>query len=89
MSDFLKYCRLRSTVWRALKVGAVITPILTVINHFREITALELGLAFWLQVAMTFVVPYCVSTYSSAMASIEEHSRTTENPQVPEGGGPP
>lgn len=75
MSDFLKYCFQRSTVFRSLKVAAVITPILTVINHFREIAALELGLLFWLQVAMTFVVPYGVSTYSSAMAASEEHKR--------------
>ena len=88
MSDFLKYCFQRSTVLRALKVAAVITPILTVINHFREIAALELGWGFWLQVALTFVVPYGVSTFSSAMAAIEEHSRSTESPRVGEGAGP-
>ena len=89
MSEFLKYCIRRSTVFRALKVGLVITPILTVINHFREIAALEMGLGFWLQMAMTFVVPYCVSTYSSAMAAGEEHDRSIESLRVAEGGGPP
>ena len=81
MSDFLKYCCFRSTVLRALKVAAVITPILTVINHFREIAELEMGPGFWLQVAMTFVVPYGVSTYSSAMAAGEEHRRS-KSPRV-------
>ena len=75
MSDFLKYCFQRSTVFRALKVAAIITPILTVINHFQELAALELGLVFWFQVALTFVVPFGVSTYSSAMAAGEEHKR--------------
>ena len=81
MSQFLKYCMQRSTVVRAIKVGFVITPILTVINHFQEIAALEMGLGFWLQVGMTFVVPYCVSTYSSAMAAGEEHNRNFGAPQ--------
>ena len=83
MSQFLKYCMQRSTVVRAIKVGLVITPILTLINHFREIAALEMGLGFWIQVAMTFVVPYCVSTYSSACAASEEHNR---NLGAPHGG---
>ena len=87
MSDFLRYCSQRSTVFRALKVAAVITPILTVINHFREIAALELGLWFWLQVAMTFVVPYGVSTYSSAMAASEEHRRNIDGLQGGEEAG--
>ncbi len=64
-------------VKRALKVAAVITPILTVVNHSHEILALDLGAGFWLQVVLTFLVPYAVSTYSSAMALVA-HARERE-----------
>ena len=84
MSDFLKYCFQRSTVFRALKVAAIITPILTVINHFQELAALELDGLFWFQVGLTFVVPFGVSTFSSAMAALEEHRRKYNAPQVGE-----
>ena len=65
---------MQSTVIRAVKVSCVITPILTVFNHYQEIVDLRLGLSFWVQVLLTFTVPYCVSTYSSAMASMAAHT---------------
>jgi len=67
---------------RAVKVACVITPILTVFNHSREIIAREFGAAFWLQVGLTFLVPYGVSTYSSAMAAIAEHRRMGHDPRA-------
>ena len=77
---FLRFAAMRGTAVRAVKVACVITPILTVLNHSREILARELGVAFWAQVALTFFVPYCVSTYSSAMAAIAEHHRLGRDP---------
>ena len=76
MVEFFKFALMGSTVRRAIKVALVITPILTVFNHFSEIRALELGAGFWLQVALTFMVPYCVSTYSCAMTAMEEHRKS-------------
>jgi hypothetical protein len=75
MNDFLKYALMPSTVKRAFKVALIITPILTVFNHYQEIRELSIGGVFWLQVGLTFLVPYCVSTYSSAQAAREEHSK--------------
>ena len=80
---FLRYAAMGGTVKRAFKVACVITPILTVLNHSAEILELRLGLAFWLQMALTFCVPYCVSTYSSAMAAIAEHHRMGTDPTAP------
>jgi hypothetical protein len=80
---FLRFALRRETVVRAVKVACVITPILTLLNHSREILALELGLAFWIQVGLTFLVPYGVSTYSSAMAAIAEHYRMGIDPNAP------
>lgn len=75
MNEFLKYACMPSTVKRAFKVALVITPILTVFNHFPEIRDLRLGAGFWIQVGLTFLVPYGVCTYSSARAAIEEHNK--------------
>ena len=75
MRLFFRFACMRGTVVRAVKVACVITPILTVLNHSREIWAGDFGIAFWAQAGLTFFVPYCVSTYSSAMAAIAEHRR--------------
>jgi len=72
---FFHYALLRGTVTRALKVAALVTPMLTVLNHSAELLSLDLGTRFWTQVALTFLVPYSVSTYSSAMGAIQEHRR--------------
>lgn len=75
MKDFLKFALMRSTVFRALKVALAITPILTVFNHFDALIDLDIGGRFVAKVALTFTVPYLVSTYSSAMAAVEQHRR--------------
>ena len=91
MSKFIRAALLHSVAMRATKVALVITPILTVFNHFGEIMELELGLVFWLQVGLTFLVPYCVSTYSSAMAIIctpeEDTSSADPTPAAVTPGG--
>lgn len=75
MSDFFRYALMPTTVRRAFKVALIITPILTVFNHFQEIRELNMGGGFWLQVGLTFLVPYCVSTFSSAQAARGEHGK--------------
>ena len=75
MHEFLKYACMPSTINRAVRVALIITPILTVINHFQEIRELRLGGEFWLQVGLTFLVPFCVSTFSSAQGAREEHNK--------------
>ena len=77
MREFIKFAVMGSTVRRALKVALVITPILTVFNHFGEIRDFNLGVVFWFQVGLTFTVPYAVCTYSSAMAAMEEHRKSS------------
>lgn len=83
MRVFLKYATMRSTALRALKVALVITPILTVFNHFAEIRDMKMGAGFWFQVGLTFLVPYGVSTYSSATAAMEEHYKASGDSAPP------
>ena len=67
-SEFLKNFFSKETVTRAIKVALVITPILTIINQYDVIIERNFSSTFFLKLALTFLVPYCVSAYSSAKA---------------------
>jgi hypothetical protein len=67
---FLKYAVTPRTVRRAVKMALVVGPILTAINQSQRIVALDLDLRFFLQMGLTFCVPYLVSTVSSAMTEL-------------------
>ena len=56
---------LRPVVLTATKVAIVVGTILALINHAPALLALELSRQQILQIALTYLVPYCVSTYSS------------------------
>ncbi len=69
--NFIKFASTMSTVKRALKVAFIVTPILTILNHAQEIIALNMGALFFLQMVLTFSVPYAVCTNSSAMTELK------------------
>jgi hypothetical protein len=51
-------------VGEALKVALIVGTVLNVINHGSQLWAPQ-STNLW-QVALNFVVPYCVSSYSAA-----------------------
>jgi hypothetical protein len=59
---------------RALKVAIVVGLILAVINHGDNLLAGTMTATAWIKVFLTFVVPYCVSTYASVEA-IRHHRK--------------
>ena len=63
----------RDVVARALKVAAIVGTILVAINHGGALLAGEFAAERWLQVVLTYFVPYGVSTYSS-VAALKENS---------------
>jgi len=65
----------RETVTRALKIAGVVGPILTLINQYDVLLRLEFSSRFWMKVVLTFSVPYCVSSFSSARAYMELEKR--------------
>lgn len=84
---FLKYSLARPTVWRALKVALFVGPVLTLINQAHRIVALDFDLRFVVQTALTFCVPYLVSTYSSAMTEVANARQAEVSaPGAPPGG---
>jgi hypothetical protein len=63
------------TVKRALGVAAVVGPILTLINQPEAVLGLDFGPWVLTKIALTFLVPYCVSSYSSVRALAQAASR--------------
>ena len=54
---------------RALKVALLVGTILVAINQGDAILSGALTAEHWLKIALTYCVPYAVSTYSSVQAS--------------------
>ena len=77
MRRFLHYWFRRDTVARALKVAGIVGPILTLINQYDLILSGELSLRLFFKIFLTFLVPYSVSSFSSARAYMESEARGT------------
>ena len=57
-------------VWRSLKVGMVVGTILAAINHGDRIVAMNLDMTSGCKIILTYLVPYCVSTWSSVQTAM-------------------
>jgi hypothetical protein len=71
----------KPVVLTALKVALVVGTILALINHGPALLALELSRQQILQIALTYLVPYCVSTYSSVVM-LQNQQAKPHNPQT-------
>jgi len=58
---------------RAIRIAVVVGSILALINHGDALLSGQMTVAAWIKVVLTFVVPYCVSTFASVQA-IRQHS---------------
>ena len=56
-------CLAPATIWFAVRVALVIGTLLNLINHFDLLLGAPLTRTVLMQVALTYVVPYCVSTH--------------------------
>ena len=61
-------------VRRSLKVAIVVGTILAIINNWDRLVPFRLGTVEWIKIAMTYCVPYCVSTYSAASTLMAQDS---------------
>jgi len=57
---------------RAIRIALIVGCILAAINHGDRIFSQEMKYFDWIKVALTFGVPYCVSTISSVLAIRKE-----------------
>jgi hypothetical protein len=72
----------RQTVVRSLKVAAVVGSLLALINYGDRLLAGGMAGRDWLKLALTYGVPYGVSTFASVGAT-----RATRQRVRPGGGG--
>ena len=76
--DWLRIASTKPIVVRGLKYGLVIGSLLIVINHGNAIIDGSVDSARVIQMMLTLLVPYCVSTASSVGAIIDHRQSKTE-----------
>lgn len=74
---FIYYWFRKETVVRACKVAAVVGPILTVINQYDVLWYGNFSLHLFMKILLTFLVPYSVSSFSSARAYMDREALST------------
>jgi hypothetical protein len=77
MKEWLRIARSAAVRRRALHVTAVVGTILLAINHGDALLHRDVSPARWVQMALTLIVPYVVSTLSS-VGAIRELRRAGE-----------
>ena len=63
LKESFAYACQPKTVWRALRVSAVVGTLLTVINHYDDWFSSEGSAINVVQIVLTYLVPYLVSTH--------------------------
>lgn len=73
----------RSVVLRGLRVSSVVGTLLVTINHLPAIWNGDLSRMRLFQIGLTYLVPYCVATWSSVSA-LREAARKAIVPPTPD-----
>lgn len=74
MSHFKIYCEIALSskiVSRALKVSLIVGTLLNLINQYSSIVSLDIQTLNFLKLALTYAVPYSVTTYTATAMKIE------------------
>lgn len=84
--DWLRLALSRSVVRRASGVAVTVGGLLVVVNHGGALLSGDITVTRALQIIITALVPYCVSTYSSVSALRERSVTLEEVAPTPEAG---
>ncbi len=76
MNEWFETARERSVVRRAIRVSLIVGTLLVLINHGDALLRGEFGLLRSLKIVLTYLVPYCVSSYASVAAILDLRSHT-------------
>ena len=68
MKEWLSIAMRRDIVLRGLRVGAIVGTILVAINQGDMIVSGQLNASAAWKIPLTYLVPYCVSTYGGVSA---------------------
>ena len=72
MSRFIKVALRPNVFGTALRVAIIVGTVLVLINHSSAIFSFALTKQNILQIILTYLVPYGVSTYSSVQAILQD-----------------
>ena len=67
-ATFIAMAMSGEVVNRALKIAAIVGTLLIIINHGQALVQGDIDAGRWIQILLTYCVPYGVSTYSSVQA---------------------
>ena len=71
MKDWLTTALQPKIYRRSLKVALIVGTILVLINHLDKILGGALTSTDFLKMGLTYIVPFCVSTYAAVSATRE------------------
>ncbi|MFT4677065.1 MAG: hypothetical protein ACJAX5_000982 [Patiriisocius sp.] len=66
-----------ATIKRGLIAGLIVGTVLCLINQWGPITAGFIGVS-WLKVGLTYLIPFCVSTFSTAACKVDFDRESSE-----------
>ncbi len=72
MNNWLRIARRPDIVQRSLKVASIVGTILALINYWDRLLPYSLDFNAGAKIALTYCVPYCVSTYASVGAALAQ-----------------
>ena len=75
MGRWLEVALRKDVVKRSSKVSLIVGTLLTVINQLDLLLTQGLDATLIFKVLLTYCVPYCVATYSSVGAILEQDSK--------------
>jgi len=79
MNDWLSIALRRDVLARGVRVGAIVGTILVLINQGDAILDQGVAVALNWKTLLTFLVPYCVSTYAGVSAILSADSGAGDN----------
>ena len=75
--SLIALCKRRAVMRRAAMIALVVGTILAIINHGDRLISGDISSEVVIKILMTYLVPYCVSTYS-AVLTIRERMREAQ-----------
>lgn len=75
MGKWLEVALRKDVVKRSSKVSLIVGTLLTIINQLDLLLTQGLDSTLMFKVLLTYCVPYCVATYSSVGAILEQDSK--------------
>ena len=67
MKTFIKHAKSKHNILRAIKVGLVVGTVLAIINHYDMFVSGQYEIRRFVQIIVTYFVPFTVSLHGGAM----------------------